>query len=190
MENTSNLAWLYAFLQPFEQAYTVKHEQRPQGGALKRYSHRSFILFFISVFLQRKFAFKTMATYAHRHYRRYYFPQAPSRKTIRRRFRQLPKVIIYLMPAIAKHCMSSLCHRIFNLKWFFSDKSIFRAKGGLWHKKHREAGILPHPSIDTDASWAKSPYHGWRYGYGLLIFTNEARFPTACFADTASFNEV
>jgi len=189
MENSLKLAWLYEFLLKFEREYELEHEKRPKGGARNTYKHASFILFFISVFLKRIFAFKSMAKYAKIHYAKYYFPKAPCRKTIRLRLIKMPKVIMYLMPYIAKYCAHNYCHKVFNIKWLFSDKSIFRAKGGIWHKKNKKEGIIPHPSIDTNASWAISPYHKWRFGFGLLIFTNENRFPVACYADTASFNE-
>lgn len=183
------LQMIFDFLLVCEKAYEQAHEQRPKGGAKKTYSHSSFILFFISMFLRRIYQFKTMARILKTNYAYYGFKKAPCRKTIRLRYKKLPKVIMYILPYIAKYSYRHLCRKVFNIKWIFSDKSIFRAKGGLWHKKHMKQGIIPHSSIDTDASWAKSPYHGWRFGYGLLIFTNESRIPVAAMADTASFSE-
>jgi len=49
------------------------------------------------------------------------------------------------------------------------DSTALRAKGGVWHKKHREAGIVPHSTIDTEAQWSKSGYHGWWYGWKLHL---------------------
>jgi hypothetical protein len=49
------------------------------------------------------------------------------------------------------------------------DSTPLRAKGGVWHKKDREAGIVPHSSIDTEAHWSKSGYHGWWYGWKLHL---------------------
>lgn len=49
------------------------------------------------------------------------------------------------------------------------DSTLLRAKGGVWHKKHREQGIIPHTSIDTEAHWKKSEHHGWIYGWKLHI---------------------
>jgi hypothetical protein len=45
------------------------------------------------------------------------------------------------------------------------DSTVLRAHGRVWHKKHREAGIVPHTSIDTEAGWIKSRWHGWVYGW-------------------------
>lgn len=41
----------------------------------------------------------------------------------------------------------------------------------MWHKKDREAGIVPHSSIDTEAGWTKSGWHGWVYGWKLHLAT-------------------
>ena len=42
------------------------------------------------------------------------------------------------------------------------------------HKKHREKGIVPHSSIDTEAHWTKSGWHGWVYGWKLHLVTTVA----------------
>ena len=49
------------------------------------------------------------------------------------------------------------------------DSTALRAKGGVWHKKHREKGEVPHTSIDTEAHWSKSGHHGWWYGWKLHL---------------------
>ena len=43
------------------------------------------------------------------------------------------------------------------------DSTVLHASGGVWHKKHRDAGIVPHSRIDTEAAWTKSGWHGWVY---------------------------
>lgn len=111
--------------------------------------------------------------------------RAPDRKTIRRRFLKLPTVLHVLMPTIARQCLA-LNYSLFGYAWSYADKSVFRALGGLWHKKHRLLGVVPHSSIDTDASWAKSAYHGWRFGYGLHVICNRYRFPLMATVTTAS----
>ena len=58
------------------------------------------------------------------------------------------------------------------------DSTTLAAHGGVWHKKHREAGIVPHTSIDTEAGWAKSGWHGWVYGWKLhLVTTKRGSYP-------------
>src|SRR5262249_8176786 len=33
------------------------------------------------------------------------------------------------------------------------DSTILAARGGVWHRKDRERGVVPHTSIDTEADW-------------------------------------
>ncbi len=52
------------------------------------------------------------------------------------------------------------------------DATTVRARGGVWHKKDREAGAVPHTSIDTEAAWTKSGWQGWVSGWLLhLVIT-------------------
>jgi hypothetical protein len=44
----------------------------------------------------------------------------------------------------------------------------------VWHKKDREQGVVPHTSIDTQAHWSKSGWHGWVYGWKLHLATTVA----------------
>jgi hypothetical protein len=55
-----------------------------------------------------------------------------------------------------------------------ADSTVLRASGGVWHKKDREAGVVPHTSIDTEAHWTKSGWHGWVYGWKLHLVTTVA----------------
>jgi hypothetical protein len=54
------------------------------------------------------------------------------------------------------------------------DSTVLAARGGVWHKKHREAGLVPHTSIDTEAGWTKSGWHGWVYGWKLHLVSTVA----------------
>jgi hypothetical protein len=54
------------------------------------------------------------------------------------------------------------------------DSAVLTARGGVWHKKDREAGVVPHTSIDTEAGWTKSGWHGWVYGWKLHLVSTVA----------------
>jgi hypothetical protein len=45
------------------------------------------------------------------------------------------------------------------------DSSALRALGGVWHRKDRAAGLVPHSSIDTEAHWTRSGRHGRASGW-------------------------
>lgn len=181
---STNLIKILQFLQSCYQAY---EEKRGRGRPLF-YSHASMTLFFIIMSIKKIHSFKSMKSYVDLHYQSFGFEKSPSRKTLRRRFLEQPQLIHWLLPQIARRCQQEDYTR-FRLNWCFVDKSIFRALGGLWHKKHRQQDIIPHPSIDTDASWGKSPYHQWRFGYGLHVICLQNRFPIAATVTTASVKD-
>lgn len=54
------------------------------------------------------------------------------------------------------------------------DSTVLRARGGVWHRKDRAAGVVPHSSIDTEAHWTKSGWHGWVYGWKLHLVATVA----------------
>jgi hypothetical protein len=43
--------------------------------------------------------------------------------------------------------------------------------------------------LDTDASWSKSGYHGWVYGYGFHLVDNRVGFPKMAQVETATVSE-
>jgi hypothetical protein len=155
-----------------------------KGGKPVTYTHTSFVLFFMVVLYKRIFAFKSMHKYAKVHYANFGFTQIPSRRTIKRRFVQLPQILLYAIPRLAKESLK-YCYKTFHFRHAFVDKSVFCSLGGIWHKKHILLGVVPHFSIDVQASWAKSAYHKWRFGYGLHLIVNENRFPISACVSTA-----
>lgn len=79
----------------------------------------------------------------------------------------------------------------FSLNHLVEDKSLFEARGPLWHQRHRREGIIPEGllDLDTDASWSKSSYHGWVYGYAVHATCDEDAFPVMVSVETASVSE-
>ncbi|MDQ3292046.1 MAG: transposase [Bacteroidota bacterium] len=157
-------------------------------GKPYHYDGPSMLLFFVVMFLKRIHSFQAMSRYAQEHYRCFGWSSPPCRKTLVRRFEAFPTLLYRLLPLVAQ-AASKLDQQVFGFRWAFIDKSVFRAKGGLWHRTQRRLGIVPHPSIDPEASWAKSAYHGWRFGYGLHLVCNGHRFPLACSVTTAATKE-
>ncbi len=175
----TKIAILYQVLQ------SVWPQKANKRGKPYYYNWPSMLLFFMVMLLKGIHSYKTMASYAHTHYGYFGWSSAPSRKTISRRFEALPTIVYQLMPLLAQ-AACKINGQLFCFRWAFIDKSVFRAKGGIWHRFHRLAGIVLHKSIDTAASWGKSAYHGWRFGYGLHLLCNEHRFPLSCSVTTAA----
>jgi hypothetical protein len=84
----------------------------------------------------------------------------PSRRTWERRLKALPDALPTRIGLLGRHLVALIrpwagCGRAVAL-----DSTVLRARGGVWHKKDREAGVVPHTSIDTEAHWTKSGWHG------------------------------
>jgi hypothetical protein len=93
----------------------------------------------------------------------------PSRRTWERRLAALPDRLPALIGALGRYLVRLIQPWDKQGRAAALDSTALRAKGGVWHKKHREQGIVPHTSIDTEAHWSKSGYHGWWYGWKLHL---------------------
>src|SRR5437763_352935 len=89
----------------------------------------------------------------------------PTRRTWERRFGTLPARLPALIGCLGRHLVELLQPWAAQGHAAAVDSTPLRANGGVWQKKHRLAGEVPHTSIDTAAAWSKSGYHGWRYGW-------------------------
>jgi hypothetical protein len=93
----------------------------------------------------------------------------PSRRTWERRLDRVPASLPAQIACLG-HCLVGVLQ-----PWATRgravaiDSTVLHARGGVWHAKHRAAGIVPHTSIDTTAGWTKSGWHGWVYGWKLHL---------------------
>jgi len=93
----------------------------------------------------------------------------PSRRTWERRLRAIPATLPAQIGCLGRTLVALIqpwarCGRAAAI-----DSTVLRANGGVWHKKDRERGVVPHTSIDTEAHWTKSGWHGWVYGWKLHV---------------------
>jgi hypothetical protein len=92
-----------------------------------------------------------------------------TRRTWERRLGTLPESLPGLIGSLGRYLVACLQPWREHGRAVAADSTPLRAKGGVWHKKDREAGRVPHSSIDTEADWSKSGYHGWWYGWKLHL---------------------
>ena len=148
-------------------------KETPKRGRPKVYSDRLILKFLIIMILKR-------FTRVHELWIFLNCPQAesirvllienggfPSRRTFERRLKRLPENLPMYIGYLGRYLVELTdpwrdCGRAVAI-----DSSAFRAKGGVWHKKEKEAGRIPHSRIDTEAGWTKSEWHGWVYGWKL-----------------------
>src|SRR5687767_13941886 len=98
----------------------------------------------------------------------------PSRRTWERRLAAVPATLPAQIACLGRHLVGLLqpwqdCGRAVAI-----DSTPLHARGGVWHKRHREAGEVPHSSIDTEAHWTRSGWHGWVYGWKLHLVVTVA----------------
>jgi hypothetical protein len=98
----------------------------------------------------------------------------PSRRTWERRLATLPSSLPDRIGCLGRHLVDLLDPWAAGGRAVAIDSTVLRARGGVWHKKHRDAGVVPHTSIDTEAGWTKSGWHGWVYGWKLHLATTVA----------------
>jgi hypothetical protein len=100
--------------------------------------------------------------------------KSPSRRTWERRLKGLPGALPAQIGCLGRHLVELIRPWASSGRAVALDSTVLRARGGVWHKKDREAGVVPHTSIDTEAHWTKSGWHGWVYGWKLHLATTVA----------------
>lgn len=98
----------------------------------------------------------------------------PTRRTWERRLKAIPATLPTQISCLGRYLVALIqpwatCGRAVSI-----DSTVLRANGEVWHKKHREQGVVPHTSIDTEAAWTKSGWHGWVYGWKLHLIATVA----------------
>jgi hypothetical protein len=181
------ITYLFRLLDEFDSQEKPKNVGHPFV-----YKNRSLICFFAIMILKRCFAFKAMYRWLsinHEEAKKLGFSSIPKRATISRRYKALYSVIQQFVLFIAD--WSSPLGEEFSTETIYEDKSLFKAKGPVWHKKDMQNNHIPEKlrGLDTDATWSKSAYHGWVFGYALHVTCTSSGFPVMLEVDTASVSE-
>ncbi len=105
----------------------------------------------------------------------------PSRRTWERRLKAIPASLPAQIGCLGRYLVEVIQPWASSGRAVAVDSSVLRAQGGVWHQKHREKGEIPPTSIDTEAHWTKSGWHGWVYGWKLHVVSVVAAvwFPIA-----------
>ena len=166
--------------------------RNPKPGKSFTYTEKAMVTFFIMMQLRRIFRFKAQRRWLETHRRIAFWlgwATIPHRTTLSRRYKTLYTTVCEFVRFIAQYAPDLDAH--FSLQHLVEDKSLFKALGPVWHQSDRKVGRIPDKlrNLDTDATWSKSGYHGWVYGYGLHITCNEAAFPALVQVETGAISE-
>ena len=150
------------------------------------------MLFFTLMKFQRITQFKTQHRWLENH------PQdlqmlglesIPDRTTLSRRYKALYPTVQELVVFVGQDVQD--LEESFGNENLYEDKSLFKAAGPVWHQSDRKVNRVPERlrRLDKDATWSKSAYHGWVYGYGLHLTCSQAGFPKLVQVETGSVSE-
>ncbi len=98
----------------------------------------------------------------------------PARRTWERRLAMVPATLPDQLACLGDELLALLDPWHDRGRAVAIDSTVLAARGGVWHKKHRDAGVVPHTSIDTEAHWTKSGWHGWVSGWKLHLVVTVA----------------
>lgn len=112
----------------------------------------------------------------------------PARRTWERRLKAIPDTLAAQIGCLGRHLLDLIQPWRTSGRAVAIDSTVLRARAGVWHQKHREQGDLPHTSIDPEAHWTKSGWHGWVYGWKLHVVSVVAGvwFPIAALLTPAN----
>lgn len=170
-----------------------QHEAaHPHRGRPFVYQHKAVLVFFLVMQQRRTFRFKAQRRWLvhHPELRQYFgLDDVPDRTTLSRRYKALYEVLQDFIAFLGKYA-EDLDPR-FTSEDLYTDKSLFKAQGPVWHQSDRQTGRIPDKlrHLDTDGSWSKSGYQGWVYGYGFHLVDNRVGFPKLVQVETASVSE-
>lgn len=156
------------------------------------YPHKTLIVFFVMMQQRRKTKFKAQWRWLKTHpdeCERLGFKTVPDRSTLSRRYKTLYPVLQAFISFVGQYA-EDLDER-FASRNLCEDKSLFKAQGPVWHQSDRLAGRIPVGlrNLDPDATWSKSGYHGWVYGYSVPLTCNHAAFPKLAQVEIATSSE-
>jgi len=117
------------------------------------------------------------------------FEQLPHRTTLSRRYKRLYGPLQEFVAFLGTY--ASELDPPLSQEQLVEDKSLFKALGPVWHQSDRKEGRIPAKlrHLDPDATWGKSAYQGWVYGYGLHLTCNANAFPALVQVETAAYDE-
>lgn len=174
------------------EAFVQSSDEVAKLGKPYTYQNQNMIVFFMWMQFKKLYKFKSQWRWLSQHpdsLSMLGWDAVPHRTTLSRRYKSLYPVIQAFCAFLGQD--SEPLGSQMRTKHLNEDQSLFKAEGSVWHQKDRQAGRVPEKlrNLDKDATWKKSGYHGWVYGYGIHLTTTQAGFPVLMEVETAAFSE-
>jgi hypothetical protein len=95
--------------------------------------------------------------------------RVPTRRPWERRLAALPPHLPGVIGCVGRHRVSVFTPWAHHGHAAAVDSTPLKTSGGVWHKKHQDTGEIPQTSMDTEAGWSQSGWHGWWSGWKLHL---------------------
>ena len=182
------ITFMFSMLEEF----FISEEDISNRGRPQTYPDASLIVFYTVMALKGITAMRAQQTYLFQHplwLARCRLPACPTHVTLGRRYKALTPKLQAFTEYIATSSFAKQAG--FLQEVVYEDKSLFKAAGPVWHQKDRLNDHLPKGlrGVDKTATWSKSGYHGWVYGYALHLTSIRNGFPILFEVLTANVNE-
>jgi hypothetical protein len=186
---TDYVTLIFTLFEKFEQQMNPETVKK---GKPFTFSQQCFIVLFVILQFRRIFKFKAQRVWLDEHpevVAQLKWERVPHRTTFSRRYKALDTVLQSFVAFVGQE-VADLGDELANYH-LVEDKSLFKAQGPVWHQSDRQADRIPDKlrHLDTDATWGKSAYQGWVYGYGLHLTCTEDGFPKLVQVETAAVKE-
>jgi hypothetical protein len=106
----------------------------------------------------------------------------PHRRTWERRLARVPTTLPAQIGCLGRALVELTGAWLRHGRAVALDSTLLRAPGGVWHVKQRAANLLPCVTLDVEADWGRSGWHGWVYGWKLHV----ASLVAGCFLPVAA----
>lgn len=191
MQAPSQADYVGIYFTLFEQFEQTQAEKSKMGRPFV-YTEKTLIVFFTMMMIRRIVEFKAQRRWLETHpeeVNKLDFQGVPHRTTLSRRFKRLYEPIQDFVAFVGRWA-ENLCPD-FSSQALLEDGSLFKAQGPVWHQSDRRENRIPERlrNLDTEATWRKSGYHGWVYGYSLYLTCNLVGLPKLVQVETASVAE-
>ena len=185
---TEYITFLFSMLD----AFSATEEKVPKRGRPETYPDASLMVFYTVMTLKGITALRAQHDYLFHHplmLERCQLPACASHVTLGRRYKALTPKLKAFTQYIATSRFATEAG--FLQQVVYEDKSLFKAAGPVWHQKDRLKDHLPKNlrGVDKTATWSKSGYHGWVYGYDLHLTGIRKGFPVMFQVLPANVNE-
>lgn len=177
-------------LEEFQKSLTIK----PRRGRPFTYEHGQLVIFFTIMVCRKIYDFKAQHRWLCTHHEKAEklgFRTIPDRTTLSKRWKEEYFFIQKFIEFIGEKATD--IDDKFSNDVLYEDSSVFRSMGNLWHAKDRLIDPVNPPkgvrSIDRDAKWTKSRYHGFVFGFKAHLTVNYKSFPKSIMVESADFSD-